>query len=120
MSEQNNIPHSIGEPHVELPAPTAWPVVLAFGLTLLFAGLLTSAAVSVLGSVLSVVGCAGWFREVLPHQRHEAVPVTPETAPIVTEHAQVAHIQIVKELHRARIPIEIYPVAAGIKGGLAG
>ena len=28
----------------------------------LFAGLLTSASVSVLGAVLSVAGCAGWFR----------------------------------------------------------
>src|SRR5438874_1830006 len=34
---------------IELPAPTAWPIVLAFGLTLVFAGLVTSAAVSVLG-----------------------------------------------------------------------
>ena len=120
MSEHETSSHRTGEPEVELPAPTAWPVVLAFGLTMLFAGLLTSAAVSVLGALLSVVGCAGWFREVLPHQRHEAVPVTPETAPIVTEHTKVVHIEIVKELHRARIPIEIYPVAAGIKGGLAG
>ncbi len=35
---------------VELPAPTAWPIVLAFGLTLVFAGLVTSASVSLLGA----------------------------------------------------------------------
>jgi len=29
-------------------------------------------------------------------------------------------IDIVPEMHRARLPIEIYPVTAGIKGGLAG
>jgi hypothetical protein len=120
MSEHETNSHRTGEPEVELPAPTVWPLVLAFGLTLLFAGLLTSAAVSVLGALLTLVGCAGWFREVLPHQRHEAVPVTPETAPIVTERTKVAHIAIVKEMHRARIPIEFHPVAAGIKGGLAG
>ena len=28
---------------IELPAPTAWPIVLAFGFTLLFAGLLIDA-----------------------------------------------------------------------------
>ena len=39
---------------VELPAPTAWPIVLAFGLTLLFAGLVTSPAVSLLGAILAV------------------------------------------------------------------
>ncbi len=107
-------------PTVELPAPTAWPVVLAFGLTLLFAGLLTSAAVSVLGAILAVAGSAGWFRQVLPHEQFEAVPVAPEAVPVVTVRREVVRIEIVPELHRARLPIEIYPVSAGIKGGLAG
>lgn len=105
---------------VELPEPTAWPFVLAFGLALLFAGLLTSAAVSALGGVLAVAGCVGWFRQVLPHEQHESVPVLTEAAPIVTERPEVVRVKIVPEMHRARIPIEIYPVAAGIKGGLAG
>ena len=34
-----------------MPAPTAWPIVLAFGITLLFAGMVTSGAVSVLGAI---------------------------------------------------------------------
>ena len=51
---------------IDVPASTAWPLVLAFGFTLIFAGLLTSVSVSVLGAVLAVAGCAGWFREVLP------------------------------------------------------
>jgi hypothetical protein len=41
---------------VELPAPTAWPIVLAFGVTLLFAGLLTSTGVSALGAILTMAG----------------------------------------------------------------
>jgi len=53
---------------VNLPAPTAWPIILAFGITLLFAGLLTSASVSILGAILAVTGCVGWFRDVLPHR----------------------------------------------------
>jgi len=103
---------------VELPAPTAWPVVLAFGLALLFGGLLTGAAVSALGVVLTVAGCIGWFHDVLPHERHETVPVEPEIAPIVVERPRVR--RVVPEMNRARIPIEVYPVKAGIKGGLAG
>ena len=105
---------------VDLPAPTAWPVVLAFGLALLFAGLLTSVAVSALGAVLTVAGCVGWFHQVLPHEQHEAVPMVTEAVPIVTGLREVVRIEIVPELHRARLPIEIYPVSAGIKGGLAG
>jgi hypothetical protein len=105
---------------LELPAPTVWPVVLAFGLALLFAGLLTSAAVSALGAILSMAGCVGWFRQVLPHEQHESVPLVTEAVPIITERREVVRIEIVPEMHRARLPIEIYPVSAGIKGGLAG
>jgi len=105
---------------VELPASTAWPVVLAFGLALLFAGLLTSVTVSALGVILTAAACVGWFRQVLPHEQDEKVPVVAEAVPILTERREVVRIEIIPEMHRARLPIEIYPVAAGIKGGLAG
>jgi hypothetical protein len=119
--EQAMNPQTTSAPaSVALPEPTAWPVVLAFGLALLLAGLLTSASVSVLGAVLTLAGCVGWFRQVLPHEQHETVPVAPEVVPIVTERPKVVRIGIAPERHRARIPIEIYPISAGIKGGLAG
>src|SRR5271163_1717844 len=70
---------------IEVPAPTAWPLVLAFGFTLVFAGLLTSASVSVLGAVLAIAGCIGWFREVFPHEHEEIVPVVPEDLRVTTE-----------------------------------
>ena len=38
---------------IEVPARTAWPLVLAFGFTLMFAGLLTSTSVNVLGVLLA-------------------------------------------------------------------
>ena len=41
---------------IEVPAPTAWPVVLAAGFTSIFAGLLMSPSVTVLGAVLAVGG----------------------------------------------------------------
>jgi hypothetical protein len=44
-----------------VPAPTAWPLVLATGFTLLFAGLLMNVSVTALGAVLSLAGCVGWF-----------------------------------------------------------
>jgi hypothetical protein len=105
---------------VELPAPTAWPVVLAFGATLLFAGLLMSADISIVGAVLLVAGSIGWFRDVFPHERHEMAPVEGEVEPIVTAWAEVTRAVIAPEVHRLRIPVEIYPVSAGIKGGIAG
>jgi hypothetical protein len=103
---------------VQLPAPTAWPIVLAFGVTLLFAGLLTSADVTVAGAVLTVVASVGWFRDVLPRERHEMVPVEAEEAQISTARTEVT--RPAPETQRLRIPVEIYPVTAGLKGGLAG
>jgi hypothetical protein len=105
---------------VNLPAPTAWPVVLAFGVTLLFAGLVTSASVSILGAVLFISGCAGWFGEVLPHEREEAVQVLEKEPVISTTRRVVERLPIAPELPRPLLPLKTYPVSAGIKGGIAG
>ena len=106
---------------VDLPAPTAWPIVLAFGFTLLFAGLVTSISVSLLGAILAIAGCVGWFRDVFPVEKHERVSVLDKATPVSTTRPQVARVKwMTQELHRARLPIEIYPISAGIKGGLAG
>jgi len=48
--------------------PDAWPVVVAFGVTLVFAGLVTSAGVSVLGLVTGSERDRGWARDVFPHE----------------------------------------------------
>jgi hypothetical protein len=107
--------------NVELPAPTAWPIIAAFGVALLFAGLVTSPSVSILGAILTVSGWVGWFCDVLPHEKHESVPVSTEVIPVVTTRAEVARVDLItREPHRARLPLEIYPISAGVKGGLAG
>src|SRR5229473_4734696 len=105
---------------ITLPAPTAWPIILAFGVTLLFAGLLTSASVSILGAILTVSGSVGWFRDVLPHEKEEMIRVTAEVSVVATSRRQVERLAIAPELSRALLPLETYPVSAGIKGGLAG
>ena len=105
---------------VQLPAPTAWPVVLAFGLTLMAAGLVTTVAISVLGAVITLAGSVGWFRDVLPHEQHESVSVADEAIPVVTTRREVSRVPIAEDLPRAFLPLETYPISAGIKGGLAG
>src|SRR6202040_3094712 len=77
---------------IQLPAPTAWPIVLAFGITLVFAGLLTSISVSILGAMLALAGAVGWFRDVLPHEAHETVPVSGKVEPTVTRRPEVARV----------------------------
>jgi hypothetical protein len=111
-----------GASEIEVPAPTAWPLVLAFGFTLVFAGLLTSASVSVLGAVLAVAGCVGWFREVLPQEHEEVVPVVAEDFRVSTARRMVDRlpVAVTAEQLRAWLPVHTYPVSAGVKGGWAG
>src|SRR5215831_19126719 len=60
---------------VAMPASTVWPLVTALGITLGCAGLVTHLVVSVVGLVLFLRGLVGWWRDVLPVEKHEAVPV---------------------------------------------
>jgi hypothetical protein len=110
--------HAESEP-IHLPAPTAWPIVLAFGFTLLVAGLVTAAGISILGAVLTIAGAVGWFRQVLPHEQHEEVEVTGKPVVVTSSRALVDRIRL-SPAHRARLPLETYPVISGIKGGIAG
>jgi hypothetical protein len=105
---------------IEVPASTAWPIVLAFGFTLMFAGLLTSVSVSVLGVVLAAAGCVGWFREVLPHEHEETVPVVLEANRLTTQRRIVERLPVPTHQLRAWLPVRTYPISSGVKGGAAG
>jgi hypothetical protein len=105
---------------IQAPAPTTWPITLAFGITLVFAGMVTSSALSVLGAILAIAGVVGWFRDVLPHEAHESLPVEASPQAVIPVRREVAHAEIGEELRRAWLPLEIHPISAGIKGGLAG
>src|SRR5258708_17214466 len=105
---------------IEAPAPTAWPMIFALGLTVAFAGLVTSIAVSMVGFILTIAGAVGWFREVLPVEHREAVRVEAAALPIVPAKIGVDYLQVGELGNRAVLPLEIYPYSAGIKGGIAG
>jgi hypothetical protein len=105
---------------IEVPAPTAWPLVLATGFTLLFAGLLMNMSVTALGAVLSLAGCVGWFREVVPGDHEEEVPLVAEDGEVRTERRVVDRLAIAPEQVRAWLPVHTYPISAGVRGGLAG
>jgi len=119
-SEENatQVPETIA-----MPAPTVWPLVTALGITLVCAGLVTHIAVSAMGLGLFLCGLVGWWRDVLPVEKHEAVPVPPperRAAPVQTQLRTVARLRLGEGGHRVRIPAEIHPYSAGIKGGIVG
>lgn len=107
---------------VELPAPTYWPMIAALGITLGFAGLVTHVLVTVVGVVLTIAGVIGWFREVLPVEHVEAIPLRPLTQRVrpVREVPTAAILLPGEESHRLHLPVEIHPYSSGIVGGLLG
>ena len=117
-AQSNGSPRTARE--IEVPAPTAWPFLLALGVALLFAGLVTSASVSCLGALLSLAGSVGWFREVLPREHEEVVPVLPEDIRLTTVRRVVDRLPVLPDHLRAWLPVRTYPISAGVKGGLAG
>lgn len=104
---------------VEVPIGTAWPIVLAFGATLSFASLVTNIGIGLAGSLLVCCGIVGWFKQVFPHERHELVPIVTRRFVPASSRTKVAHIQV-NEIHRAYLPVESYPLHAGLRGGIAG
>src|ERR1700742_828 len=107
------------EEAIEMPASTAWPILLAFGITLSFASLVTSVGVGVAGLVLVCCGIAGWAKQVLPEEHHEMIPVKVRQFTPSSVRTRVAHIQV-SEVHRAFLPVESYAVTSGLRGGIAG
>jgi hypothetical protein len=109
--------------HIDLPAPTMWPMITAFGVALMATGLVTHWAVSFTGFVITLIGAVGWWRDVLPDERHEAVPLAPpaeRAAPVRPVPATVGYLKLGEMGHRVRVPAEIHPYSSGIKAGLAG
>ena len=108
---------------IALPAPTPWPMITAFGITLLCTGLVTHVAISVVGLILALRGAVGWFREDLPVERHAPVrmrPLARRAQPVKVSPHTVAHLRAGEAGHRVRIPVEIHPYSAGVTGGCVG
>jgi hypothetical protein len=75
--------------------------------------------VTVLGALLSGLASVGWFRAVLPEEAHETVRAGVVRPPAIA-HRRIAHVEVAAQRQRAWLPLEIYPVTSGIKGGVAG
>jgi hypothetical protein len=99
--------------------PTPWPIVFALGIILLFAGMVTSVTASILGAVLCLSALVGRARGTLPLERVDCASfrTESESAP-ACEKDQAGWIS--SDARRARMSHRVYPLSAGVKGGLAG
>lgn len=98
-------------------------MVVALGVTLACAGLVTNATVSVVGVILALLGGVGWWHQVLPEEQVEHVPLRPpamRARPIVPSSVGVELFRPGEGEHRAHLPVQVQPLSAGIKGGIVG
>lgn len=104
---------------IQLPAPTAWPMVFALGISLMLAGMVTHWVISLLGLVMVVPAIVGWFFQVLPHEHHISVDVHADVVEIRSSRESLAYLPV-GDRHRKLLPVETFSVVAGLKGGIAG
>jgi len=108
---------------VHMPRPTAWPFVLALGITLLGAGLATSLALVVVGAVLSICGLVGWIAQLLGGRGHGHEPLVQPALryrPAAARPGTVDQLRPGMAGHRFRLPEKVHPISAGLRGGIVG
>jgi hypothetical protein len=94
-------------------------MVLALGISLVLAGMVTSIAVGALGLLLVIAASIGWFLQVLPHEAHEPVAVQTELVSITTSRTLLRQTEV-SATRRKILPVETFRISTGIKGGIAG
>ncbi len=108
---------------VELPRPTAAPLVLAVGIALAAAGVATNYALSVVGLVLLVAGLAQWIGQLRPGRGHYHEPLAEAEHRPHAARATPAAVERMRQGlpgYRLRLPEKVHPLSAGVKGGLVG
>lgn len=123
MSTEPETSSNPDEGAVEMPAATAWPMVLGLGVVLMAAGVATSLALSAVGLVIFAAGLAGWIWQLLPGQGHIHEPLVEPAQrpqPIAGTPGTVEQLGAGMPGHRLRLPEKVHPISAGLKGGLVG
>jgi hypothetical protein len=83
----------------------------------------TDISITIVGTVVGLVGAVYWCLDLFPHPKHEPVkirsaedgPKPIRTAGRVVQMLEAGHVP-----HRAHIPVAVHPYTAGVIGGAAG
>jgi hypothetical protein len=115
---------TVDDPHtIDMPQPTAAPLVFALGIALVAVGAVASVAFLVVGGILFVVGLASWVSHLLPgrgHWREPRVAPAERPQPVAAVPGQVERLRAGMPGYRLRLPVKVHPISAGIRGGLVG
>jgi hypothetical protein len=108
---------------VEMPRPTASPLILCAGLTLLAAGAMLGLAFIVVGALVLVTGLGLWLAQLSPgrgHLREARAEAALRPISVTSQREGVEQLRPGMPGYRARLPETIHPVSAGIRGGIIG
>jgi hypothetical protein len=106
-----------------MPRPTAAPIVLAFGLAFLVAGVALGLAFVVVGAVAIAAGLGYWIGQFFHGRGHIHEPLKEparRAQPVTGAPGGVERIQEGLPGYRLRLPQDIHPISAGVKGGIVG
>jgi hypothetical protein len=105
-----------------MPEPTAAPLVLALGLALLAAGVALGPAFLVVGVLVIVAGLSIWVAKLLPGRGHVPEPLGEgmRVRPVTGTPGGVELLRPGMPGYRLRLPQDVHPISAGLKGGIAG
>jgi hypothetical protein len=115
--------HENDSSSILVPAPTPWPFIASLGIALMFSGIVTHIAVTMVGTVILLRAAIGWWFDVLPEQKEEAVSVSAAdlaATRVPKSSSRVDRLTDGVERHRVRIPAEVHPYWTGVYGGLVG
>ena len=117
------IPRDEPPDSVVLPRPTAAPMVLALGMALMAAGVTTSAAFLVVGAMVLISGLGLWVAQLASARGHVHVPLVEPSrrpAPVPIRPGGVGRMREGMPGYRLRLPTEVHPISAGLRGGIVG
>lgn len=97
-----------------IPLPTSGPLWAGFGVTMVFAGLVTHWMVSLVGLISAAAGFIAWSLSCFPEESLEELPKGSEAVEPAPQLTRKAHAE------RVLLPAEMHPYGSGVRGGLIG
>src|SRR5260370_26072523 len=116
-------PEKAEQDAVEMRRPRVAPLVLAVGVAVVRAVVPLGLGFLVAGAVIVVAGLGMWITQFLPGRGHVQEPLTEparRAQPVTGAPGGVEQLRAGLPGYRLRLPQDVHPISAGLKGGIAG
>ncbi len=108
---------------IKMPGATIAPLTLSLGVAMMAIGAITSPAFLIVGAGIAIVGLGLWVGSLLPGRGHVHEPLVPldqRPRTVTSRPATVKHLVKGMPGYRLRLPTEVHPISAGVRGGIIG